>query len=242
MPLKYIFLDAGGTIIYPNVDLICEFANKYGYNLSPQDILKSFYETIFYYDNLFRKDGVKDSSVFIHLIPLLLNRLGIDIELGVNIRKKMREKENNLIWTYTTSEVIEGLKLLKENGFKLSVISNSDGTVEEQIKKAGLRKYFEKVYDSGIIGIEKPDPRIFIYALNDLNLKPSEVIYVGDIMMIDVLGANRAKIGAIHLDPLNLYQSFPGMHLKSIYEFSQTILNDKILEENKLYPYLEREG
>lgn len=238
MKRPYIFFDAGGTIIFPNVEVLCDVAYNFGHSLSPSDFLKAFSETIFYFDNLFKKEGPKDNTVFYNLIPFSLKKLGILEEEGVKIREKMREREKDLIWTYTLPEIKEGLEILKSHGYRLSVISNSNGTVEEQIKRAGLRKYFERVYDSGIIGMEKPEPGIFHYVLSDMNLSPTDVIYIGDIVMIDILGANRAKIGAVHLDPLNLYYEWKGIHMKNIYEVAKKIIEGINLEDKNLYPFL----
>ena len=53
---------------------------------------------------------------------------------------------------------------------------------------------FEKIFDSQKIGIEKPDPEIFQEVLKELELSPSQVIYIGDYYEVDVKGANRAGI------------------------------------------------
>ncbi|MGB9857479.1 MAG: HAD family hydrolase [Dictyoglomaceae bacterium] len=240
MKKPYIFLDAGGTIIFPNAELLCEIALNFGYFLSPENLIKAFLETTFYFDNLFKKEGLKDNKVFYNFIPLSLEKLGVPLEEGIKIREIAMKKANGLIWTYTLPSIKEGLRILNSEGYSLSVISNSDGTVEEQIRRAGLRKYFERIYDSGIIGIEKPDPKIFLHALSEMKFSPKEVIYIGDFVMIDVLGANKAKIGAIHLDPLSLYNDWKGIHLKDIHEVAIKILEGEIkLEDKNLFPFLE---
>jgi FMN phosphatase YigB (HAD superfamily) len=51
--------------------------------------------------------------------------------------------------------------------------------------------------DSGVLGIEKPDPRIFQAALQALRVAPEEALYVGDLYEVDVLGAQSAGIEAV---------------------------------------------
>lgn len=153
MKKPYIFLDGGGTIIFPNAELLCEIALNFGYSLSPEDFIKAFLETTFYFDNLLRREGLKDNKVFYNLIPFSLEKIGISLEEGIRIREIARKKANGLLWTYTLLSIREGLRILNSEGYSLSVISNSDGTVEEQIRKARLGKYFEKIYDSRIRGI-----------------------------------------------------------------------------------------
>jgi HAD superfamily hydrolase (TIGR01509 family) len=79
------------------------------------------------------------------------------------------------------------------------VVSNSDGRVEEALEAAGLRAYFDVVVDSTRAGVEKPDPAIFLAALDELGVPPSEALYVGDLYDVDVIGANAAGIPAVLL-------------------------------------------
>jgi HAD superfamily hydrolase (TIGR01509 family) len=93
------------------------------------------------------------------------------------------------------------LDRLLQAGFRLAVVSNSDGRAEEGLVAAGLRDRFELVVDSQLVGFEKPDPRIFAYALRMMDLTPSEALYVGDLYEVDVVGARRAGMDVILLDP-----------------------------------------
>ena len=56
--------------------------------------------------------------------------------------------------------------------------------------------------DSQLVGVEKPDPRIFAIALERLGLAPADGLYVGDIYEVDVIGARRAGLDVILLDPM----------------------------------------
>jgi hypothetical protein len=57
------------------------------------------------------------------------------------------------------------------------------------------------VVDSGVVGVEKPDPRIFRIACERAGVKPAEAVHVGDFYDIDVLGARAAGVHALLLDP-----------------------------------------
>jgi putative hydrolase of the HAD superfamily len=59
--------------------------------------------------------------------------------------------------------------------------------------------------DSGAVGIEKPDPRIFAMALALADVAPDEALYVGDLYPVDVVGARRAGLEPVLLDPLGRY-------------------------------------
>jgi putative hydrolase of the HAD superfamily len=81
------------------------------------------------------------------------------------------------------------------------VISNSNGSVASILEALGFLPYLEFVLDSFVVGIEKPDPRIFRRALEQAGVAPHEAVYVGDLYSIDVLGARAVGMGAVLLDP-----------------------------------------
>jgi putative hydrolase of the HAD superfamily len=70
----------------------------------------------------------------------------------------------------------------------------------EKLSAAGLTDYFEYLVVSGDIGIGKPDERIFHHALNQLGLKPSEAIMIGDSLERDILGAERAGLLSVWIN------------------------------------------
>jgi putative hydrolase of the HAD superfamily len=63
------------------------------------------------------------------------------------------------------------------------------------------------VVDSKLAGFEKPDPRIFLPALTALGVAAADALYVGDLYEVDVVGARRAGMAAVLLDPAGLHAS-----------------------------------
>ena len=116
----------------------------------------------------------------------------------------LMHRENHL-WAGMQEGTADALDALAAAGYRLGVVSNSDGRVEEALTAAGIRDRFELVIDSQCVGVEKPDPRIFELALERLGLTAAEALYVGDIYEVDVVGARRAKMDVILVDPLGLH-------------------------------------
>jgi HAD superfamily hydrolase (TIGR01549 family) len=82
--------------------------------------------------------------------------------------------------------------------FKLAIVSNSmSGVPRLFLEKCDLIKYFDVVVISRDVGFRKPDPRIFNYALRELNVKPSEAVHVGDLLREDIFGAKNVGMKAI---------------------------------------------
>jgi putative hydrolase of the HAD superfamily len=105
------------------------------------------------------------------------------------------------LWCAVRAGSAESLARLRAAGLRLGVVSNSDGRVAQALDAAGLRHYFDVIIDSARVGLEKPDPRIFLAALEALAVAPEEALYVGDLYEVDVLGAQAAGIPAILFDP-----------------------------------------
>jgi putative hydrolase of the HAD superfamily len=57
------------------------------------------------------------------------------------------------------------------------------------------------IADSAIVGIAKPDPRIFHHVAEILSVSPNRCVYVGDTVRYDVLGARAAGFHPFHFDP-----------------------------------------
>jgi putative hydrolase of the HAD superfamily len=110
-----------------------------------------------------------------------------------------RMHQERHLWSAVAAGSRESLARLRAAGLRLGVVSNSDGRVEQALRAAGLRQYFDVVVDSALVGVEKPDPRIFQAALTALGVAPEETLYVGDLYEIDVIGARAAGIEAVLL-------------------------------------------
>lgn len=111
--------------------------------------------------------------------------------------------ESNRLWNRVMAGVPEALGALREAGLRLCVVSNADGSVEQGITSAGLRAFFDAVYDSHLVGFEKPDPRFFAHALADSGADPARTLHVGDLYAADVLGARAAGVHTVLLDPFD---------------------------------------
>ena len=91
------------------------------------------------------------------------------------------------------------LNILRENGYRLGLISNAsdDADVQSLIDQAGLRGYFEIILTSAAQGIRKPNPKIFFTALERLGSLPERSVMVGDTLGADILGAQNSGMRGI---------------------------------------------
>jgi putative hydrolase of the HAD superfamily len=64
--------------------------------------------------------------------------------------------------------------------FELAVISNFDGRLRVILQHLGISRFFSHVFISSELGADKPDPEIYGRGIKLMNLKPNEVLHVGD--------------------------------------------------------------
>lgn len=83
-------------------------------------------------------------------------------------------------------DVRPALDRLRSSGLELGVISNFEPWLEDLLVRLDLTAYFPVRVVSGVEGVEKPDPAIFLLALERVGLQPEEVVYVGDVPDFDV--------------------------------------------------------
>lgn len=69
------------------------------------------------------------------------------------------------------------------------LVSNFYGNVDTVLRDFDVRRYFQGVIESAVVGVRKPDPRIFRLGVVALGLEPHEVLVVGDSLRKDILPA-----------------------------------------------------
>ena len=89
-------------------------------------------------------------------------------------------------------DVKSTLKPFKESGIRMGIISNTTNPVfikDEELRRTGLSTYFEFAIFSSTTPYRKPHPSIFNAAISRLNLEAENILFVGDDLKTDVMGA-----------------------------------------------------
>jgi putative hydrolase of the HAD superfamily len=84
--------------------------------------------------------------------------------------------------------------------FRLAVISNFDARLRFILQHLGISKFFSQVFISSELGADKPDPEIYRRAAKLIDLKPNEVLHVGDDPERDWKAASAAGLHVFRLD------------------------------------------
>jgi putative hydrolase of the HAD superfamily len=195
-----ILFDLGGTLLYPDFPFLAEQLRQRGHEVSLDQFLYALSVASNRMDAYMQVHATTDAirvPVYItYLLEALEVRTGIaDLLDGVIVPR--HQKVN--FWNYLLEGTLPLLGRLRER-YRLAMISNSDGRAEAKATELGIRPYLEFVMDSHLVGVEKPDPRIFHLACRQLDLSPADCRYVGDIYAIDVLGAKAAGLTPVLID------------------------------------------
>ena len=95
----------------------------------------------------------------------------------------------------------EVLDYLKEK-YSLHIITNGfDKTQHTKLNHANLTPYFNQIITSEKTGVKKPNPAIFAHALNLAKATKDESIYIGDNLVVDILGCQNFGIDGIYFNP-----------------------------------------
>ena len=93
-------------------------------------------------------------------------------------------------------DVINLVKRLKNNSYKVAVLSNSIKPHAEYQYKIGIYRNFNIVVLSHEVGMQKPDLKIYKYLLRKLRVKPEEAFFVDD-KLNNVEAASKLGIHAV---------------------------------------------
>jgi putative hydrolase of the HAD superfamily len=115
------------------------------------------------------------------------------------------------LWRWPIPDSVAALAALDAAAVPLGVVSNASGQIEAVLRRSRVCQVgpgdgvaVRCVVDSAVVGVAKPDPRIFDVAASYFDgIERSKVCYVGDSVTMDVTGALAAGLHPILLDPFD---------------------------------------
>jgi HAD superfamily hydrolase (TIGR01509 family) len=115
------------------------------------------------------------------------------------------------LWRKPIAGMFELVAELRARDVPVGIISNSEGHLAELVAELGYSALFPVVIDSGRVGVDKPNPRIFQLAAEALGVPLAEIVHVGDAWEADVLGARAVSAQAIWYAPTDDRALPPGV-------------------------------
>jgi len=226
--LETVFLDAGGVLVHPNWERVSDTLRRHGVAIAPEALARADLLAKRTIDTPEPPKVASDAERGWLYFNLLLEKAGLArsartdaavVDLGAYHR------EHNL-WEHVPAEVKPSLERLRGVGLRLAVVSNANGTVERMFERLGLLRFFDRVFDSQVEGVEKPDPRFFRIALEGAGARAETTLHVGDLYYVDVTGARSAGLRAALIDPAGLYEGADCPRYASLAELVEDVLRE----------------
>lgn len=96
-------------------------------------------------------------------------------------------------WNFEPSDIYSDAKKtiedLKASGLKIGLVANQPKSAVQSLKRDGIFELVDFLGISAVVGLEKPDPRIFELALAELGVTGPQTIHIGNRLDTDVIPA-----------------------------------------------------
>jgi len=223
-----VLLDVGGVFHLPDHDRIVAAMARAGVPARAADLDRAHYAGVKALTNFHEGDRE---------IWLAYNR-GYAHALGAASRVEsvaeflLNEFTTGGVWTRVIPGSAAALRAIAATGVKLAIVSNADGSVEAQLAADGICQLgagpgvpMDAILDSSVVGVAKPDPRIFEIALERLGVSPDRAVHVGDTPAADVDGARAAGVTPVLVDPFDDHPDTDVLRVASLAAFA-ALLDD----------------
>jgi HAD superfamily hydrolase (TIGR01509 family) len=239
--IETLFLDAGNTLICMDYDWISAELKSLGVEATAASLQRA--EAASRPATSARLAGAKSGDnydLFEFHLTQMLDRLGeadSRAEGGVSALAKQlsgrlkKPGQDYRLWSWVLPGVRDALRTLQSLGLRLVVVSNSDGSVERALRMLGIAAHMNAIFDSHVVGFEKPDPRFFEHALHRSGAEPGRTAHVGDMYYQDVIGSRAAGLHSVLLDPFDDWQVEDCVRCRDLNELAGRIAGVRLSSE-----------
>ncbi len=196
-------------------------------DLNVEDFVAEFFRTN---EELWRKYDkrliVKD-QIRQDRFPLIFERLGVDGHKDIDVEALQKNfiyespKKGKLI-----DHAAEILITLSKH-YSMHIITNGFEEIQTtKLKYSGIEKYFQQVITSERAHAQKPDPDIFLFALEAVKANISESVMIGDNLVSDIQGARGVGMDQVFFNPDKRNHDLEVTHeINYLFELSGILLN-----------------
>jgi putative hydrolase of the HAD superfamily len=206
-----ILLDAGGVMVFPRPDHVRPGLRAIGLDPDLATMERAHYQAMAAQDA--EAEPPVPGTWWRDYMLTYVAACGASAAQAEQLATQIALRPRSGSWAYAGIGVKDGLRALAALGLPMGVVSNSDGSVEGDLRREGICYALSQpgpgegvpmgiIVDSAVVGVAKPDPRIFSFALDALGV-PADgtVLHVGDSLRYDVAGALAAGLQPVHMDP-----------------------------------------
>ncbi len=230
-----ILLDAGGVLVFPQPDLLRPPLQALGVSPDVAAFERAHYRAMVVQDVAAVPPA--PGTWWREYLVGYFAACGVPGDQCRELATEVAAATMGRAWTHVGTGAMAGLRALAALGLPIGVVSNSDGSVQAELRRLGVCYTpggpepdtaaipVGVVVDSAVVGVAKPDPAIFGIALDALGVPASgTVLHVGDSLRYDVAGALAAGLEPVHLDPHRFCPAPDGhRHVRTLAELAGTL-------------------
>ncbi|MBN1188438.1 MAG: HAD family hydrolase [Dehalococcoidales bacterium] len=212
--IKAVLFDWFNTLVHydpPREELYRNIFKEYGITVTFNQIYKGLLIGDRYFFSAQTRSRVRGASFEDRAAEFTLYCRAIAAEAGLELSPEIqleiiRKVLKQFTGEYTLyNDVMPLFQWLKQRQRTIGVITNADSNVAGLVEKLGMKPFLDVLVTSGEVGVEKPDPPIFLAAIERSGVKKGEAVYIGDQYQSDVLGAGNVGMKAILLDRYDIH-------------------------------------
>jgi 2-haloalkanoic acid dehalogenase type II len=193
--IRAVLFDVGGTLVYePDIYEWAERARRCSLDIDPNKLSDAYVEVLIEVD---AKPQSRDpEAAMADFWRRTLSRAAQKDVSESTAAQFVAVRKDKSAPVQLYSDTRPCLDQLRQDHRPLGVISNSDSEarVRQVLNQGGILEYFDRIVSSGTEGVEKPDPEIFLRAVQRMGVRPAEALYVGNKAVIDAKAAQSAGL------------------------------------------------
>lgn len=200
-----VIFDAGGVLVLPDPTVLGPLLTFYGGDPSLEVHRRA------HYAGMHAKSAARSvESEWLVYDRAYVSAVGVrdsDLDESADVLNRTRTPD---LWRWAIPETLVALGHLSAAEVPLGVVSNASGQVEGSLNRSvcqvgsGPFTSVRCIIDSQVVGVEKPDPSIFNFALPYFaGIDVARIVYVGDSVAMDVASSTAAGLHAVLLDPFD---------------------------------------
>ncbi len=225
-----ILFDAGGIFVVPDPVTIGTVVRKFGGAGLVEQLIRAHYAGMAALDDLARSREIPsiDGFSWEPYREAYVVAAGVPDAHREAATVALREYFSPFLWRFPLLDSVAALWRLHLKGMPVGIVSNASGQIEQTLASQCVAQVGEGagvpvliVTDSHVVGVAKPDPKIFdnaIALLATMGVNKDRVAYVGDSYVNDVGGARNAGLRPILLDPYDDQAHQDCERIKSLHE------------------------
>ncbi len=230
-PPSAVLLDVGGVFLLPDHDQVCEALTPFLPAITPgPEIDRAHFTAVRVFPM-----GVTEPEYLGPLwddyLMIYATSLGVADDQVDDAAVALRHIYlGGNLWSRVIPGSKDGLGDLIATGVPVGIVSNADGSVEQRLADLEILQVgpgpghpVECVIDSGHYEYEKPDPRIFEPALEILEGDPADIWYLGDTPAFDIVGAQRAGLAPVLIDPFGVNGDYGVSSVRSLSDLARMV-------------------